>query len=82
MAEQWEYMRVQVSFEKDDAGKSTTADDWAKIDQLGLEGWEAIGIAATTNSHGLRGGRTPYATYTSGFIVLFKRPVLSKRRKS
>jgi hypothetical protein len=82
MAEQWEYMRVQVSFGKDDAGKSTTADDWAQIDQLGLEGWEAVGIAATTDSVGLRGGRGPFATYTSGFIVLFKRPVLAKRRKS
>lgn len=82
MADGWEYKRVQVSIEKDDSGKSTTADDWAKIDQLGLEGWEAIGIAATTNSVGLRGGRGPFATYTSGFIVLFKRPMLSKRRKS
>lgn len=82
MADQWEYMRVQVSIEKDDAGKSTTADDWARIDQLGLEGWEAVGIAATTNSLGLRGGRGPFATYTNGLIVLFKRRVLSKQRKT
>lgn len=73
MAEQWEYNRVQVRFDKADSGKSTTADDWAKIDQLGLEGWEAVGITSTTDSMGLRGGRGPFATYTNGLIVLFKR---------
>lgn len=82
MADQWEYKRVQVRFGKDDSGKSTTADDWAEIDQLGLEGWEAVGIAATTDSIGLRGGRGPFATYTNGVIVLFKRRMVSNRRKS
>lgn len=70
MADQWEYSRLFVDFMKDDLGHSHNDEGWAKLDALGLEGWEAVGMAPHVQT--LAVASAPIATF--GVYVLLKRP--------
>lgn len=72
MADQWEYTRVYVDFQKDDLGHSHADEGWAKVDQLGLDGWEAVGIAPHVGSTHLRMSSQSF-TVTHGLYILLKR---------
>jgi hypothetical protein len=57
MAEKWEYK--SVNYGVDNSTEVTT-----KLNRLGDEGWEAVGISQKSNAAGI----------TLGFYVLLKRP--------
>ena len=69
MVTTWEYRLETVHTDKGH-------DPLAAIDELGREGWEAVGIApATASRHGL-------GVESSEFVVLLKRPVAPTKARS
>lgn len=71
MAEQWEYWWVSVRLGTDALSTSMGDAAWARIDELGEEGWETVGLAPQVGSVDYL--HYPQLTVTQGLLVLLKR---------
>lgn len=71
MAEQWEYWWVSVPLGEDDLHKSMGDATWARINELGEEGWEMVGLTPQVGS--VDALHYPQLTVTQSLLVLLKR---------
>ncbi len=71
MAEQWEYWWVSVTLGEDALSTSMGDAAWARINELGEEGWETVGLAPQVGSVDYL--HYPQLTVTKGVFVLLKR---------
>ena len=69
MADQWEYKKVWVDTRRD---TPQDKNGWADLEQLGLQGWEAVGLSPHVGSYD---AITHPGTTTFGFYVLLKRRI-------
>lgn len=71
MAEQWEYWWLIVPLGEDDMSRSRSDAAWARINELGEEGWEMVGLAPQIG--GVDYLHYPQLTVTKSLLVLLKR---------
>jgi len=71
MAEQWEYWWVSVPLGEDNLHKSMGDAVWVRINELGEEGWETVGLVPRVGSVDYL--HYPQLTVTQGLLVLLKR---------